>query len=180
MTKVVELPGGRTASYHVIGDGTPTLMFAGGPGFTAAYMNGDAELFSEVLRAYLVDPHGSGSSTPPPDPARYSPEGHARFYEEVRQALRLPRIVVLGHSFGATTALVYAALFSDAVQARGPSRLSASARRPMPRKEARPGRRLRPCCFATLARRGTRQRARSWTSGLSGSWPPPTRRRWSR
>ena len=117
MTQVVGLPGGGVASYQVIGDGRPALMFAGGPGFTAAYMNGDAELFSDVLRAYLVDPHGSGSSTPPPDPASYSPEGHARFYEGVRRALGLSKVVVLGHSFGATTALTYAALFPEAVQA---------------------------------------------------------------
>ena len=88
-------------------------MFAGGPGFTAAYMNGDAGLLSDVLRSYLIDPHGSGSSTPPADPAGYSPEGHARFYDQVRQALALPEVVVLGHSFGATTALTYAALFPD-------------------------------------------------------------------
>ena len=117
MTQVVGLPGSRAASYHVIGSGRPALMFAGGPGFTASYMDGDAELFSDILRAYLADPHGSGTSTPPADPADYSPEGHARFYEEVRQALMLPKVVVLGHSFGATTALTYAALFPDAVEA---------------------------------------------------------------
>ena len=77
-------------------------MFAGGPGFAASYMTGDAELLSDTLQSYLIDPHGSGSSTPPADPADYSPEGHARFYEEARQALGLPRAVVLGHSFGAT------------------------------------------------------------------------------
>jgi proline iminopeptidase len=74
-------------------------------------MNGDAGLLSDVLCSYLIDPHGSGSSTPPVSPAGYSPEGHARFYEEVRQALALPEVVVLGHSFGATTALTYAALY---------------------------------------------------------------------
>lgn len=47
----------------------------------------------------------------PASPDGYSPEGHARFYEEVRQALALPEVVVLGHSFGATTALTYAALY---------------------------------------------------------------------
>jgi len=36
MTRVVELPGDRAASYHVIGDGTPALMFAGGPGLVTA------------------------------------------------------------------------------------------------------------------------------------------------
>jgi proline iminopeptidase len=111
MTGVVALPGGRTASYEIIGSGTPALMFAGGPGFSAAYMKRDAELLSDVLCSYLIDPHGSGSSTPPADPADYSPEGHARFYEQVRQALALPEVVVVGHSFGATTALTYAALF---------------------------------------------------------------------
>jgi proline iminopeptidase len=111
MTQIVALPGGRTASYEVIGSGPPALMFAGGPGFSAAYMNGDGELLSDALCSYLIDPHGSGSSTPPANPADYSAEGHARFYEEVRQALALPAVVVLGHSFGATTALTYAALF---------------------------------------------------------------------
>jgi pimeloyl-ACP methyl ester carboxylesterase len=107
----VALPGGRVASYQVIGSGRPALMFAGGPGFAASYMTGDADLLSDTLQSYLIDPHGSGTSTPPADPADYSPEGHARFYEEVRQALGLPRVVVLGHSFGATTALTYASLF---------------------------------------------------------------------
>ena len=111
--QVAALPGGRAASYEVIGGGRPALMFAGGPGFSAAYMNGDAELLSDVLCSYLIDPHGSGSSTPPAGPAGYSPEGHARFYEEVREALALPEVVVLGHSFGATTALTYAALFPE-------------------------------------------------------------------
>ena len=113
MVQVVALPGGQVASYEVIGSGRPALMFAGGPGFTASYMNGDAELLSDVLCSYLIDPPGSGSSTPPADPADYSPEGHACFYEQVRQALGLPEVVVLGHSFGATTALTYAALFPD-------------------------------------------------------------------
>ena len=110
MTQVA-LPGGRTASYEVIGNGRPALMFAGGPGFSAAYMNGDAALLSDVLCSYLIDPPGSGLSTPPAKASGYSAEGHARFYEQVRQALGLPEVVVLGHSFGATTALTYAALF---------------------------------------------------------------------
>jgi len=117
MTEIVALPDGRVASYEVIGSGRPALMFAGGPGFSASYMNGDAELMSDALRSYLIDPHGSGSSTPPADPAEYSPEGHARFYEQVRRALGLPEVLVLGHSFGATTALTYAALHPESTAA---------------------------------------------------------------
>jgi proline iminopeptidase len=108
---IVELTGGRRASYEVIGRGIPTLMLPGGPGFAASYMRSDAELFAEALRSFLIDPHGSGASTPPASPADYSAEGHARFYDEVRQALGLETVCVVGHSFGATTALVYAATF---------------------------------------------------------------------
>lgn len=117
MTTTVDLEDGRLASYRVVGNGLPTLMFPGGPGFSAAYMNEDAEMFSDFLRSYLIDPHGSGFSTAPADPAGYSPEGHARFYEEARQALGLPGVVVVGHSFGATTALTYAALYPESTVA---------------------------------------------------------------
>jgi len=117
MVEIAALPGGRTASYHTIGTGRPALMFAGGPGFTASYMDGDAHLLADTLCSQLIDPHGSGSSSPPATPADYSPEGHARFYEEVRQALGLPPLVVLGHSFGATTALTYAAMFPESTAA---------------------------------------------------------------
>ncbi|HET9411147.1 MAG TPA: alpha/beta fold hydrolase, partial [Candidatus Dormibacteraeota bacterium] len=113
---IVRLAGGRRASYEVLGAGRPTLMLPGGPGFAAAYMRGDAELFADTLKSFLIDPHGSGDSTAPANPAEYTPEGHARFYEEVRQALGLNDVVVLGHSFGGTTALTYAALFPRHVE----------------------------------------------------------------
>ncbi len=114
---VVELGDGRRASYEMVGEGRPTLMLPGGPGFGAGYMRGDATLFAEELRSYLIDPHGSGRSTPPSDASQYSPAGHAAFYEEVRRALGLDDVVLVGHSFGATTALTYSALFPDAVAA---------------------------------------------------------------
>jgi len=115
MGEVVGLSDGRQASYMVIGQGRPTLMLPGGPGFGAEYMRGDAELFADILQSYLIDPHGSGRSTPPGDPTAYSPEGHAAFYEEVRRALGLHEVLLVGHSFGATTALTYSALFPDEV-----------------------------------------------------------------
>jgi proline iminopeptidase len=107
----------RQVTFDLVGDGRVALMFPGGPGLAGAYMRGDAALFADVLRSYLLDPHGSGGSTPPEDHAQYSPEGHARFYEETRSALGLGPVVVFGHSFGATTALTYAAMYPESVQA---------------------------------------------------------------
>jgi proline iminopeptidase len=108
--------GKRQATYEVIGDGRVALMLPGGPGLASAYMRGDATLFADVLRSHLIDPLGPGGSTPPSDHAQYSPEGHARFYEEVRSSLGLGPVVVFGHSFGATTALTYSAMYPESVQ----------------------------------------------------------------
>ena len=138
----LKLSGERQATYEDIGEGRPALMLPGGPGFAAEYMRSDAELFSDVLQSHLIDPHGSGGSTPPADPAEYSPEGHARFYEETRSALGLGRVVVLGHSFGSTIALTYSALYPDSVQACiavapsawGPSKIVQKAGTPRPRR----------------------------------------------
>ncbi len=56
MTQAAVLPGGRAESYEVIGRGRPALMLAGGPGFTASYLNGDAELLSDVLAGAGMGP----------------------------------------------------------------------------------------------------------------------------
>jgi pimeloyl-ACP methyl ester carboxylesterase len=109
----VELQHGRQATYDIIGGGESALLFPGGPGAAASYMRRDAELLSDTFTCYLIDPHGSGGSTPPGSPEGYSPEGHARFYNEVRAALGLEHVTVLGHSFGGGVALAYAALFPE-------------------------------------------------------------------
>lgn len=113
MAGVVRLSGGRQASYEVVGDGEPLLMFMGGPGLPAALMRSDAELLADRFSSYLIDPHGSVGSTPPADPAGYDHRGHAAFYDEVRAALGLERVTVHGVSFGGTVALTYAACYPD-------------------------------------------------------------------
>ncbi len=109
----VALSDGRSASYEVLGSGPPLLSFVGGPGLPARFNRPDAGLFAEHFSCYLVDPHGSGGSTPPREDTAYDPEGHARFYEEVRRALGLGPVSVHGVSFGGTVALAYAALFPE-------------------------------------------------------------------
>ena len=110
----VTLPDGRSATYEVIGSGSePLLSFVGGPGLSAKLMRSDAQLFAERFTCYLIDPHGSGGSTPPREETAYDHVGHARFYDEVRRALDLGPITVHGWSFGGTVALTYAALFPE-------------------------------------------------------------------
>lgn len=112
----VELEGGRQATYETIGDGPPLLMFPGGPGGGAGYLRSQAAILGERFRCYLLDPHGSGGSTPPRDDADYSPDGHVGFYDEVRRALGLERVAVYGHSFGTTVAFTWAARSPDVIE----------------------------------------------------------------
>jgi len=107
----VELPGGGRASYEIVGRGEPLLYFQGGPGFSASLLRDAAALLADGFAVYLIDPHGSGGSTPPADPAAYDHVGHARFYDAVRRELGLERVTVMGTSFGSVVALTYAALF---------------------------------------------------------------------
>jgi proline iminopeptidase len=106
----VELGDGRRAAYEVVGEGDPILYFQGGPGFSASLLRDEAALLADRFAVYLIDPHGSGGSSPPADPSLYDHIGHARFYDEVRRALGLGEVTAMGISFGSIVALTTAAL----------------------------------------------------------------------
>jgi proline iminopeptidase len=110
----LSLPGDRIASYDIVGTGDPLLCFPGGPGFPAVIVREDAELLADHFEVYLIDPPGTGSSTPAASREDYSHLGHARFYNQVREALGLGPVTVHGVSFGAISALTFAALFPEA------------------------------------------------------------------
>ncbi len=111
---LVELPDGRQASYEVIGEGEPALHFMGGPGYSASLLRDEAELLSDRFAVHLIDPPGSGRSSPPGDPSEYDHLGHAQFYDAARQALGVGPATIMGGSFGGVVAVTYAALFPDA------------------------------------------------------------------
>jgi proline iminopeptidase len=113
LTQRVNLGEGRQASYEVIGDGPPLLYFQGGPGFSAALLRPEAQLLADHFAVYLIDPAGSGDSTPPSDSSQYDHIGHARFYDEVRQALSVNSATIMGISFGGIVALTYASLYPE-------------------------------------------------------------------
>ena len=114
--QTAQLDGGREATYEVVGSGEPAIWFEGGPGFNAAMGRADCQLLDDRFECYLIDSHGTGGSTPPNDPLDYRAEGTAHFYDEVRHALGLGPVTLLGHSWGGTVCLTYAALFPKAAR----------------------------------------------------------------
>jgi proline iminopeptidase len=114
---VLRLPEGARVSYAMLGRGIPVLAMPGGPGLSAHYLSSFAEGLTDRLAWYLVDPPGTGETTPPTKPRAYSIDGHARFYRDVAQALDLGRYVVFGHSYSAVVALTMAARYQDEILA---------------------------------------------------------------
>jgi pimeloyl-ACP methyl ester carboxylesterase len=114
LASAVELEGGRSAAYEVIGQGEPLVYFQGGPGFSATLLRDDAELLSDRFAIVLIDPAGCGGSTAPEHPSQYDHLGHARFYHEVLEALGVGSSTIMGLSFGASVALTFASLFPAA------------------------------------------------------------------
>ena len=112
--QTVYLKHGRQATVEVVGDGPPMFWFEGGPGLPARLSRPEAALLADSFSIYLIDPPGSGGSTPPADPSQYDHIGHARFYDEVRRALGLPQVTIAGVSFGGTVALTYTSLYPEA------------------------------------------------------------------
>jgi proline iminopeptidase len=73
-------------------------------------------LLADHFAVYLIDPAGSGDSTPPRDSSQYDHIGHARFYDEVRRALGVDSATIMGISFGGIVALTYASLYPEATR----------------------------------------------------------------
>jgi proline iminopeptidase len=105
---VLELADGRVVEWEASGRGEPLVWIEGGPGFWAHLARPDVALLAPWFRCHLVNAPGCGRTSPPSDPAEYDLDGHVRFFEEVRAALGLQRVVLAGHSWGGLVALAYA------------------------------------------------------------------------
>jgi proline-specific peptidase len=108
---MVPVEGGRIyvrINGRLAGPRAPLLMIHGGPGGSHASFLGALPLADERA-IILYDQLDSGRSDHPGDPANWRV---ARFVDEVdaiRRALALPRLHLLGASWGGTVALEYAA-----------------------------------------------------------------------
>lgn len=104
---------GRTLSYREDGRGPVLIAHPGGPGFSSRYF-GDLAGLGRQRTLVLLDPRGTGGSTPPPD-GSYTIDDYIDDVELLRLHLGLDRIDLLGHSHGGVVAQGYAARYPDRV-----------------------------------------------------------------
>lgn len=101
---------------HRVGSSGPTLVcHPGGPGFSSRYF-GDLAGLGEHLQLVLVDPRGTGATSRPADRRAYAIADYVDDLEELREALGLQRMNLLGHSHGGIVATAYAARHPQRVE----------------------------------------------------------------
>ncbi len=84
------------------------LGLHGGPGGTYDYLTPLFDLAEKGYRVVLYDQSGGGKSQRLKDPSLYNIERYVEEAEGVRQALRLGRVHLFGHSWGGMLAQAYA------------------------------------------------------------------------
>ncbi|MGD0731956.1 MAG: proline iminopeptidase-family hydrolase [Terracidiphilus sp.] len=94
--------------YVVFGSGSPLVVVHGGPGADHTYYLPWLLPLARTHRLIFIDERGSGRSQRLQDASLYTVENMVEDVEDVRQALHLGKISLLGHSYGGVLAQAYA------------------------------------------------------------------------
>lgn len=107
-----------TLHYTIEGHGSPVVLLSGGPGMDAAYMQPVADILAHDHTAIVLSQRGTTGSMPATlDSTTISPDLMLADLEVLRTALGYKQWIVLGHSAGSTTAMMYAIAHPDRVSA---------------------------------------------------------------
>lgn len=103
----IDVEGGQVW-YRVVGSGdaTPLLLIHGGPGAPSSYLS-PLEEVSKDRPVIFYDQLGSGRSDRPSDTDLWRIERFVRELGQVREALDLDQVHILGHSWGGSLAVDY-------------------------------------------------------------------------
>ena len=94
--------------YEMIGRGAPLMILHGGPGASHDYFLPYLLPLARHNELVFIDERGSGRSQKLSDPAGYTVDNMVEDVEDVREALDLGKITLLGHSAGGVLAQAYA------------------------------------------------------------------------
>src|SRR6476469_6883362 len=94
--------------FKTLGKGSPLVIGHGGPGASHDYFLPYLLPLARTHRLIIIDERGSGRSQRLQDTSRYTVEAMVEDLEDVRLALNLGKVAVLGHSYGGVVAQAYA------------------------------------------------------------------------
>src|SRR5215831_14406884 len=94
--------------YKVVGRGAPLMIVHGGPGASHDYLLPYLLPLARTNRLIFIDERGSGRSEKLENTTLYTVENMVEDVEDVRRALGLGKVNLLGHSYGGVLAQAYA------------------------------------------------------------------------
>jgi proline iminopeptidase len=104
--------------YYTYGAGTPLIILSGGPGIASHQEDDLAQKLSEKYQTILFDQRGTGKSwTKPFDSTTINVKTAVEDLEMLRKHLKLPKLNLSGHSWGAMLATAYTAKYPKRVNA---------------------------------------------------------------
>lgn len=113
----VDAGAGVTLFYRLVGGAKPdtVIILHGGPGFTMEYLAADLTPLAAHHTLLFYDQRGAGRSSLVSDSAALDGQRFAEDLEAVRQHFGLQRVTLLGHSWGAGVAALYALRYPDRI-----------------------------------------------------------------
>lgn len=106
---------GYKINVEVLGEGPAIFFFAGGPGNSHDYMQGNFGHYHTTHQVFFIDMLGRGMSENAEEPSEYSIQNDVHVAEEIRKAWGLDKISLVGHSYGTVVAQAYAIEYPDQV-----------------------------------------------------------------
>ena len=106
---------GADLYFREIGHGPPVILLHGGPDFDHSYFLPEMDRLCDTFRLVYYDQRGRGRSADRVRPEDVTLASEGEDLERVRSQLRLGRVTLLGHSWGAVLALEYALRHPDRV-----------------------------------------------------------------
>lgn len=103
--------------YYTYGSGETVLILCGGPGLSSHQEDDVAMALSKDYKAILLDQRGTGKSwTKPLDSTTINLQVAVNDIESLRVHLKIPRLIIYGHSWGAMLATAYTAHYPEKVK----------------------------------------------------------------
>ena len=113
----VDAGSGVRLFYRLLGTGgDPVVLIHGGPGFTSDYLADDMAPLARTWSVFIYDQRGIGKSTLVSDAAGLAAQRYVEDLEAIRKHLGLEQLTLLGHSWGAAPAALYAMQYPQRVR----------------------------------------------------------------